>query len=43
MTMDELHGSLIAYKMRTGIESYQPNNEASFKTLNKKKYKDNDL
>jgi hypothetical protein len=31
MTMDELHGSLIAYEMIIGIESDQPNNEASFK------------
>jgi hypothetical protein len=43
MTMDELHGYLIAYKMRTCIESDQQNNEASFKAINKKKYKDNDL
>jgi hypothetical protein len=31
MTMDELHGSLIEYEMRTGTESDQPNNEAAFK------------
>jgi hypothetical protein len=27
MTMDELHGSLIAYEMRKGTKSDQPNNE----------------
>jgi hypothetical protein len=43
MTMDELHGSLIAYEMRKCTESDQPNNEAAFKAINKKKYKDNDL
>jgi uncharacterized lipoprotein YehR (DUF1307 family) len=43
MTMDELHGSLIAYEMRTGIESDQPNNEAAFKDIKKTKDKDNDL
>jgi hypothetical protein len=43
MTMDELHGSLIAYEMRTGTESDQPNNEAVFKAINKTKDKDNDL
>jgi hypothetical protein len=43
MTMDELNGSLIAYEMRTGIESDQPNNEAAFKSIKRKKYKDNDL
>jgi hypothetical protein len=43
MTMDELHGSLIAYEMRTGTESDQPNNEAAFKSINKTKDKDNDL
>jgi hypothetical protein len=42
-TMDELHGSLIAYEMRRGIESDQPNNEASFKSIKKTKDKDNDL
>jgi hypothetical protein len=41
--MDELHGSLIAYEMRTCIESDQPNNEASFKSIKKTKDKDNDL
>jgi hypothetical protein len=43
MTMDELHGSLIAYEMRIGIESDQPNNEVAFKAIKKTKYKDNDL
>jgi hypothetical protein len=43
LTMDELHGSLIAYEMRIGIESDQPNNEATFKAINNTKYKDNDL
>jgi uncharacterized lipoprotein YehR (DUF1307 family) len=43
MTMDELHGSLIAYEMRTGTETDQPNNEAAFKAIMKTKYKDNDL
>jgi hypothetical protein len=43
MTMDELHGSLIAYEMRTGTESDQPNNEATFKAIKKTKDKDNDL
>jgi hypothetical protein len=43
MTMDELHGSLITYEMRTGTESDQPNNEATFKAINKTKDKDNDL
>jgi hypothetical protein len=40
MTVD---GYLIAYEMRTGTESDQPNNEAAFKAINKTKYKDNDL
>jgi hypothetical protein len=43
MTMDELHGTLMAYEMRTGTESDQPNNEASFKAIKKTKDKDNDL
>jgi uncharacterized lipoprotein YehR (DUF1307 family) len=43
MTMDELHGTLMEYDMRTGIESDQTNNEVSFKAINKTKYKDNDL
>ena len=43
MTMDELHGSLIRYEMRTGTKSDQPNNEASFKSIKKTKDKDNDL
>jgi hypothetical protein len=43
MTMDELHGSLIEYEMRTGTESYQRNNEAAFKAIKKTKDKDNDL
>jgi hypothetical protein len=43
MTIDELHGSLMAYEMRTGIESDQPNNEATFKAIKKTKDKDNDL
>jgi hypothetical protein len=40
MTMDELHGILMAYEMRTGIESDQPNNEAAFKAIKKTKDKD---
>jgi hypothetical protein len=43
MTMDELHGSLIAYEMRIGTKSDQSNNEAAFKAINKTKDKDNDL
>jgi hypothetical protein len=43
MKMDELHGSLIAYEMRTSTESDQPNNEEAFKSIKKTKYKDNDL
>jgi hypothetical protein len=43
MTMDGLHGTLMAYEMRTGIESDQTNNEAAFKSIKKTKYKDNDL
>jgi hypothetical protein len=43
MIMDELHGSLIEYEMRRGTKSDQPNNEATFKSINKTKYKDNDL
>jgi hypothetical protein len=43
MTMDELHGSVIAYEMRTSTESDQPSNEVAFKSINKTKYKDNDL
>jgi hypothetical protein len=43
MTMDELHGSLITYEMRTCTESDQPNNEVAFKSINKTKEKDNDL
>ena len=43
MTMDELHGSLIAYEMRTSTKSDQPNSEAAFKAIKKKKYKENDL
>ena len=34
MTMDELHGTLIAYEMRTYIEDGQ-SREASFKASNK--------
>ena len=41
--MDELHGFLIAYEMRTGTESDQPNNEAAFKAIKKTKNKDNYL
>jgi hypothetical protein len=41
MTMHELNGSLIAYEMRIGTESDQPNNEAAFKAIKKKKDKDN--
>ena len=43
MKMDELHGSIIAYEMRTGIGSDHPNNEVSFKAIKKTKYKDNNL
>jgi hypothetical protein len=43
MTMDELHGSLIAYEMRTCIESDHPKNEAAFKSIKNTKDKDNDL
>jgi uncharacterized lipoprotein YehR (DUF1307 family) len=43
MTMDELHGSLIAYEMRKGIESDQLNNEATLKAIKKTKDKDNGL
>jgi hypothetical protein len=35
MIMDELHWSLIAYEMRIGTESDQPNNEATFKSIKK--------
>jgi hypothetical protein len=41
--MDELHGSLIAYEMRTCTESDQPNNEAAFKAIKKTKDTDNNL
>jgi hypothetical protein len=43
MTMDELHGSLIAYEMRKGTESDTPNNEETFKSIKKTKDKDNNL
>jgi hypothetical protein len=43
MKMDGLHGSLIAYEMRTGTKSDQLNNEEAFKFINKTKDKDNDL
>jgi hypothetical protein len=43
MTMDELHGTLMAYEMRKGTESDQPNNEEAFKAIKKTKYKDNNL
>jgi hypothetical protein len=43
MAMDELHGSLISYEMRTSTESDQLNNEEAFKSIKKTKYKDNDL
>jgi hypothetical protein len=43
MTMDELHGSLIAYEMRTITVSDQPNNEVAFKAIKKTKDKDNEL
>jgi hypothetical protein len=43
MTMDELHGTLMAYEMRTSIESDQTNNESAFKAIKKTKDKDNDL
>jgi hypothetical protein len=35
MTMDELHGALIAYEMRKDTENEQPNREASFKSTKK--------
>jgi hypothetical protein len=43
MAMDELHGTLMAYEMRTGTESDQTNNEAAFKAIKNTKDKDNDL
>jgi hypothetical protein len=43
MTMDKLHGSLIAYEMRIGTESDQSNNETAFKSIKKTIDKDNDL
>jgi hypothetical protein len=43
MTTDELHGSLIAYEMRTDTESDQLNNEEAFKSIKKTKDKDNEL
>ena len=43
MTTDELHGSLIAYEMRTGAKSDQPNNEVAFKAIKNKKHKDKEL
>jgi hypothetical protein len=43
MTMDELHGTLMAYEMRTCTESDQTNNEVAFKSIKKTEDKDNDL
>jgi hypothetical protein len=43
MTMDELHGSLIAYEIRIGTKSDRPHNEETFKSIKKTKDKDNDL
>ena len=43
MIMDELHGTLMPYKMRTGTESNQTNNEVDFKAIKKTKDKDNNL
>jgi hypothetical protein len=43
MTVDELHGTLMAHEMRTGTESDQTNNEAAFKAIKKTKDNDNDL
>jgi hypothetical protein len=43
MTMDELHGSLIAYEMRKGMESDRQNNEAVFKGIKNTKEKYNNL
>jgi uncharacterized lipoprotein YehR (DUF1307 family) len=43
MTMDELHGTLMAYEMRTSTKSDQPNNEVAFKSIKNTKDKDNDL
>jgi hypothetical protein len=37
MTMDELHGPLIAYEMRKSTENDQPNNKETFKSINKTK------
>jgi hypothetical protein len=39
MTMDELHGSLMAYEMRTGTESDQPNNRKFRKKVPEGKWK----
>jgi hypothetical protein len=40
LTMDELHGILIAYEMRTKIEDEQPTRrEATFKASNKTRNK----
>jgi hypothetical protein len=43
MRMDELHGTLMAYEMRTGTKSDQTNNEAAFKDIKETKDKDNYL
>jgi hypothetical protein len=43
MTMDELHGSLIAYEIRIGTKSDFPNNATSFKSIKNTKDKDKNL
>jgi hypothetical protein len=40
MTMDELHGILTAYEMRTNIENGQSNEEVYFKSMKKKRNKE---
>jgi hypothetical protein len=40
MTMDELHGTLAAYEMRTDRENEQPNREAPFKVTKKTRNKE---
>ena len=40
MTMDELHGALTTYEMRTNKKIGQPNREASFKSMKKTRNKE---
>jgi hypothetical protein len=40
MTMDELHGTLTTYEMRTDTENEQPNREATFKATKKTRNKE---